>query len=381
MINCARARIGLKSLCCLFRNNKSTVFENCLYKNEARACKIFPHGSIKRLKRDTIEIKQIKTELKEGHKYNYNYQKINIPKCRFKAPRPGFDESLNAYVNVIKNNKKELKNLCSKYIQNELNEEQFVNKYAEFLSEKMNMPYYPELKKIISDTIGGGYQSTTNILYYNPSNMNRLSDLMATVNHEMHHFLQQKEIFATMSIEQFSRLKARAAIIADLPKRPNLYRTQADIEKAIERETKCYIKDFKDAGWDKVIEKYPKNINQNSPYYKRAQELIKADLNYVDGTENVSKYMANILEKEAYEISVHTQLEIEHSIMNVLSKKEKEIALEIYDCLNSPSFAEIKEVSGLIESFNRNPYNLVEIVKEANAMGLNDPYSIIQRIL
>ena len=386
MVNFAKTEAAIRKLFGIFSNKNTTI--RCLSKNTICTSEaVMPRSVIKPVKAlstDVVEIQpnrlSLKTKLREGNLSNLGV-KINIPKGRLNAPRAGFDESLKAYTNIIRDNKGELQNLCSKYQQGMLNEEQFANKYAEFLAEKIDMPYYPELKKIISDTTAGGYQHTTNTLYYNLSGMSRMSDLMQTINHEMHHFLQQKEIFSTMSIEKFSGLKAKADIMELLRKNPNLYKTKAEIEKAIESQTKGYIKDFKDAGWDKILEKYPKNSNPDSPYYKRAQKLIEADLNYTDGTENISAYMSNIIEREAYEIGVYSQLEIEHSVLNTISKKEKDIALEIYNCLKDPSFAEIDGVSDILQSFNRNPYNLVEIVKEANSMGLNDPYSIIQRIL
>ena len=295
--------------------------------------------------------------------------------------RQVFQQTLDTYTNIIKNNKVELQKLCAKYQQGILNEEQFANEYAKFLSDKLNMPYYPELKQIISDTIAGGMQNTTGTLYYNLSGMNRISDLMQTINHEMHHFLQQKEIFSIMSIEQFSKLRAKADIMSLLKENPNKYKTQEEIIKTIDEQTKGYIKDFKDAGWDKILEKYPKNTNPNSPYYKHAKELLDADLNYVNGTQDVSTYMRNLLEKEAYEVSVNTQLEIEHSILNTITKEEKDVALEIYNCLNSSTFENLNEIPKFIKEYNISPYKLIETVKKAESMGLNDPHKIIQNIL
>ena len=68
-------------------------------------------------------------------------------------------------------------------------------------------------------------------------------------------------------------------------------------------------------------------------------------------------------------------------MLNTISKKEKDIAIEMYDCLNSPTFRDVPGANEVLEAFNRNPYNIIEIVKEANSMGLHDPYSILQRIL
>ena len=357
----------------LLINTESTVSKSA----------IMQHSRISKIC-DTVNISPkrmtLKAKLREG-KLVSTTNEIKIPKVKLKAPRPGFDESLESYVNIIKNNKFELRNICSKYEQGLLNEEQFANEYAKFLANKMDMPYYPELKQIISNKVAGGMQNTTNTLYYNLSGMNRMSDLMSTINHEMHHFLQQKEIFSTISIEKFSKLKAKSDIMAILKDNPNYCKSQAEIFQKIENQAKGYIQEYRSAGWDKIIEKYPKNTNPNSPYYKRAEKLLNSELNYVDGETNISEYMSNLLEKEAYEIGAHTQIEIEYSVLNTISKKEKDIAIEMYDCLNSPTFRDVPGANEVLEAFNRNPYNIIEIVKEANSMGLHDPYSILQRIL
>ena len=340
-------------------------------------------NTTKFLTSDVIEITNKRASLKQkllnGTPIKNN-KAIKIPKGRLRAQRPGFDESLKAYEDIIKNNQDEIKAICNKYQRGLINEQEFANEYARFLSAKMNMPYYPELKQVIDARYAGGMQNSTNILYYNLSDMNRMSDLTQTITHEMHHFLQQKEIFSTISIEKFSKLKATADVKAILKENPSYYKTQQEIFEAIDRQTKSYIKDYKDAGWEKIIEKYPKNTNPNSPYYKRAQDLLKAELNYVDGNVNTSKYMSNLIEKEAYEIGTHTQIEFEHLILDNITKRERDIAIEIYDCLNSPSYSEISRAREIIEIFNTNPYNIVEIIKEAKKMGLNDAYSIIEAI-
>ena len=309
------------------------------------------------------------------------WKPINIPGgCRFRAPRPGFDESLKAYKDLIRNNAPEIREICTKYQQGLINEEQFANEYAKFLAEKMNMPYYPKLRQMISETTAGGFSATENIIEYNVSHMSRMSELMQTITHETHHFLQQKEIFSTVSIEKFALSKAKADIEAILKKTPGYCKSKKEKQAKILEQALAYIKKYKDAGWEKVIENYSRNINPNSPYYKRAQQLINADLNYISGTENAAKYMENLIEKEAYEIGTHTTLEIEH-VLNTITKEEKEIAAEIYDCLNSPSFRDVSGVEDILMTYNTNPYNIIQNVKEAKKMGLNDAYSIIEHIL
>ena len=154
-------------------------------------------NTTKFLTSDVIEITNKRASLKQkllNGTLIKNNKVIKIPKGRLRAPRPGFDESLKAYVDIIKNNQDEIKAICNKYQRGLINEQEFANEYAKFLSAKMNMPYYPELKQVIDARYAGGMQNNTNILYYNLSGMNRMSDLTQTITHEMHHFLQQKEI-------------------------------------------------------------------------------------------------------------------------------------------------------------------------------------------
>ncbi len=315
-------------------------------------------------------------------KYNGSQiaQEIRIPKGRMRAPRPGFDETLEAYINIIKDNTDEISEICIKYQNGIYNEIQFANAYAKILAEKMDMPYYPELKELVDNKTAGGMQNTTNTLFLNISKMERMSELMSAVMHEMHHFLQQKEIFSTISIEEFSALKAKADIMGDIKEDPHYYKTQAEINNAIEEQTRGYIEDFKNAGWEQVLRNYPKNNNPNSPYAIRSRKLLEAELEYGNGSDNIDAYFHNFLEKEAYEISVRTEIEIEYRIMHTIDLQEKNLALEIYDTLNSPTFDDVQEVQQILQSFKRNPYNIIEIVKQAKEMGLVDAYDIIESL-
>ena len=302
-------------------------------------------------------------------------KEIIIPPARCRAPRPGFDESLDAYVNIIRNNTQEIAEICSKYQRDIYDEEQFANAYAKFLSEKMHMPYYPELKAITSNDIAGGMQNTTNILYYNLSKMKRMSDLMQTITHEMHHFLQQKEIFSTISIEEYSAMKAKADILCIVKENPSYYKSEQEIANAIAEQTRGYIQNFENAGWRQVLEMYPKNTNPNSPYTIRAKALLEADMDYDND------YYSNLLEREAYEIGTKTQIEIEYSVFHTIDWQERNIILEIYDTLNSPTFKNVSEAQEVLHTFESNPYNMIEIVKEAKNRGLADANSIIENII
>ena len=358
---------GIEKLTAFVKESRGSVVENSTAIEGLEYTKTYTQ--------DLVQINAKRAELaknlKNGKKVvNNTENKFNITRGILDAPRIGFDETRQAYVDMIKNNKNELRELCNEYFTNEnFTNEMFVNKYAKFLCEKMNMPLYPELKSIIDDKIAGGFCGTANTIVYNLYGIKRLSHLMATVNHEMHHFLQQKEIFATMTIEEFSVLKAKAKFVGDH------FTTAEDKAKAIAEETKVYIEDFKSAGWEEVIRNYPKNTNPNSPYYKRAQELLKAELKYVNGEVNPTEYYKNLLEKEAHEVGFFSELEIEHTILNQITQQEKETAISIYNILRHEGS------STKIELFNRingNPYNLIEIIREASYRGIREPYRIVE---
>ena len=303
---------------------------------------------------------------------------FGIPKGRLRAPRAGFDETMESYINIIRDNQSEISDMCAKYQRGVYNEEEFAEVYAKFLAEKMDMPYYPELRKVVNNDYAGGMQNTTNTLYYNLSGMERISDLMGTINHEMHHFLQQKEIFSTISIEEYSALKAKADVMSILQDNPQYYKSRSEITNAIAEQTKAYINDFKNAGWEQVLKRYPKNTNQDSPYTIRAKELLDADLNYIDDR---ASYYSNLLEREAHEIGTRTQVEIEYSILHEINQEERDLALEIYDKLNFPTFNDVDEAQEILHIFEAHPYNLIEIVKEAKIMGLDNADDIIERII
>ena len=87
------------------------------------------------------------------------------------------------------------------------------------------------------------------------------------------------------------------------------------------------------------------------------------------------KHNNNLLEKEAHEVGFFSELEIEHTILNQITQQEKETAISIYNILRHEGS------STKIELFNRingNPYNLIEIIREASYRGIREPYRIVK---
>ena len=303
---------------------------------------------------------------------------ISIPKGSMAASGSGLNETTQAYIDIIKNNRAELQCMSRRYLSNPAaTEEQFAEEFMTFLKNKTKMPYTPEVQVFSSETLAGGMDNVNGILYYNTRGMTRLSELPSTLMHETHHFLQQKEIFSIMSIEEFSKLKAQSDVMQLARENPLRYKNPSEMMKDISTQTEYYIKSYKEAGWEEVMECYPKITNPNSPAYKRAQQLLEADLNY---SGSGSRYFGNLQEKEAFDISVRTQWEFDHSVLNEITANEKYIANNIYSTLTSETFAELPRAQELVESINVTPHNLIEVIREAASRGISDPDVIIQMI-
>lgn len=64
---------------------------------------------------------------------------ISIPKGSMAAPRPAFNETTQAYVDLIKNNRQELQCMFRKYSSNPTNEK-FAQEFMQFLKQKRICP-------------------------------------------------------------------------------------------------------------------------------------------------------------------------------------------------------------------------------------------------
>lgn len=296
--------------------------------------------------------------------------------------RPVFNETTEAYVDLIKNNRQELQCMTRRYYSKpdpSVAEEEFAEEFMLFLKKKMNMPYTPEIKIFSSETLAGGMDNLNGILYYNTRHMTRLSELPSTLMHETHHFLQQKEIFSIMSIEEFSRLKARKDMLELIRENPAKYKSLSAKQIALAEQTEACMRarEYKAAGWEDVMQHYPKITDPTSASYKRAKELLDADLNY---SGSGSRYFSNLQEKEAFDISVRTQWEFEHSIVGEITASEKHIANEIYSTLTSETFSEVPRAQELVQAINVTPQNLIDVIRQASSRGISNPDNIIELI-
>ena len=305
---------------------------------------------------------------------------ISISRRAIAAPRPSFNETTQAYVDLIKNNRQELQCMYRKYSSNPTNEK-FTQEFMQFLKQKIGMPYVPELRYMSSDINGGGMCNPTGILYCNVEGIKRLSELPATLMHEIHHFLQQKEIFSIISIKKYSKLIAEQHIMSEVTRNSAICKKQAEIKSDISELADDIRQAFEYAGWKEVRKCYPKHINPKSSNYKRAQQLLDDDLrNYASQSQSCENYIKSLHEIEAYDISVRTLWEFEHSIVGGITANEKKVANEIYDILKNEKFADVPEIQVKLWSINTNPYSLIETIRKAKSCGKTEVNDIIDFI-
>lgn len=285
----------------------------------------------------------------------------------------GFDETPKAYVDIIKNNKTELQNMCRAYLNDEIDDSILASKFENFLADKMNMPAYPEIKKLQNDRADGEFDATEMTITFDTEDMGRLSKFFGTLMHEMHHFLQTKEILCNMSIDEYAKRKSIDFVNKDKLKNPEKYNTPEKLNNRITTHTRATAQAYKDAGWEEVISNYPRN-NFLSNEYIRAEKLMQADLNY--DSSNLKSYYSNLQETEAHEINVRTELEFEYSILETISKEEYETANKVYSLIND-NYKDYEPLLDIKASIDADSYSLVELVKEAKSMGVTKPEEIV----
>lgn len=314
---------------------------------------------------------KIKEQIQNGKKLNYH--NLKIPRGQLSAPRAGFDETPKAYVDMIKNNKTELKNMCRSYLNGEIDDSILASKFENFLADKMNMPAYPEIKKLQNSRADGEFDATEMTITFDTEDMGRLSKFFGTLMHEMHHFLQTKEILCNMPIDEYANRKAIDFVNKDKLNNPQKYDTPEKLNNRINSLTTATANAYKEAGWDDVTSNYPRN-NFLSNEYIRAEKLMQADLNY--DSNDLKSYYSNLQETEAHEINVRTELEFEYSILETISKEEYETANKVYSLINE-NYKDYEPLLNIKASIDADSYSLVELVKEAKSMGVTKPEEIV----
>ena len=314
---------------------------------------------------------KIKEQIQNGKKLNYH--NLKIPRGQLSAPRAGFDETPKAYVDMIKNNKTELKNMCRSYLNGEIDDSILASKFENFLADKMNMPAYPEIKKLQNSRADGEFDATEMTITFDTEDMGRLSKFFGTLMHEMHHFLQTKEILCNMSIDEYANRKAIDFVNKDKLNNPQKYDTPEKLNNRINSLTTATANTYKEAGWDDVTSNYPRN-NFLSNEYIRAEKLMQADLNY--DSNDLKSYYSNLQETEAHEINVRTELEFEYSILETISKEEYETANKVYSLINE-NYKDYEPLLNIKASIDADSYSLVELVKEAKSMEVTKPEEIV----
>ena len=312
---------------------------------------------------------KIKEQIQNGKKLNYH--NLKIPRGQLSAPRAGFDETPKAYVDMIKNNKTELKNMCRSYLNGEIDDSILASKFENFLADKMNMPAYPEIKKLQNSRADGEFDATEMTITFDTEDMGRLSKFFGTLMHEMHHFLQ--EILCNKSIDEYANRKAIDFVNKDKLNNPQKYDTPEKLNNRINSLTTATANAYKEAGWDDVTSNYPRN-NFLSNEYIRAEKLMQADLNY--DSNDLKSYYSNLQETEAHEINVRTELEFEYSILETISKEEYETANKVYSLINE-NYKDYEPLLNIKASIDADSYSLVELVKEAKSMGVTKPEEIV----
>ena len=306
--------------------------------------------------KDAIENKRmlLKQKIARGNKVSQNGI-LSIPKGSLKAPRKGFGETVQDYVNIIQNNKDKISQMTNEYLANIIDEKSLINKFVQLLVKEMDMPIPPKI--LIEDlgNLGGAFNPAEIAVKINLKDKTRVSELFSTVMHEIHHFLQHKEMLVT-DLEKYSQH------IAD---KNNT--TAPIIENWL----------LDNCGWRDILTKYPQNINPESKYTKRGYALLEADKNYT--MEDMNAYTTNLKEVETREIQTRVGLEVER-IIGGINDRDYQNAKEVYALLNE-CFAEDQSLINAKITFDSGPAtSLVNYVNRYINKGLK-PNEIVAKML
>ena len=306
--------------------------------------------------KDIIENKRmvLKQKMTQGNKVPLSGN-ISIPKATLRAPRKGFGETVQDYVNIIQNNKDKISQMTNEYLANTIDEKGLINKFVQLLVKEMDMPIPPKI--LIEDlgNLGGAFHPAEIAVKIDLKNKTRVSELFSTVMHEIHHFLQHKEMLVT-DLEKYSQN------IAD---KNNT--TAPIIENWL----------LDNCGWRDILTKYPQNINQESKYTKRGYALLEADKNYT--MEDMNAYTTNLKEVETREIQTRVGLEVER-IIGGINERDYQNAKEVYALLNE-CFAEDQSLINAKITFDSGPAtSLVNYVNRYINKGLK-PNEIVVKML
>lgn len=288
-------------------------------------------------------------------KQNPNESEIVIPKAKLAAPRSGFGETVQDYVNLIKNNEDKILQITNEYFSDVIDEKGLIDKFMNLLVIEMDMPIPPKVLIKEMEGLGGAFNPGEMAVKINLKNKSRVSELFATVMHETHHFLQHKEMLLTDMGRYTKRIADKNST------------TSSAIEKWL----------LDDVGWRDVLEQYPKNTNPKSSYSKRGIELLEADANYT--MDDMNAYTMNLKEVETREIQTRVGLEVER-IIGGISEQDYQNATKVYSLLNL-HFTEDQSLINAKVTFDSAPsIDLVKYVNRYSNMRL-EPNEIVVKML
>lgn len=272
---------------------------------------------------------------------------INIPKGKFAAPSPIFDESPVAFQKAVRDNADDIKGIYDLLIHGELSKEDAFGYIAERLHKSFDISKYaPEIKSGMRRAYGE-YRD-----YANDITINETLDpdmLLSQYTHEIKHFFQAKEANeAFLSAYGNLNLKFRAKAISELHASRHLFKNAAEYEQAVTQRADELKRYYENTNWNKILKHQEyKSDPQDKRTISKGFEYHNADIKGCG-----DNYHGNLLEREAYSTGTATYIELQKSVHGTINKKE-------YDLLN-----EINIV--LHEAYNELPVKLQRLTREIN---------------